>query len=216
MNKVDFGKFDALEKIGGGLLGAVAIVAAIAELILGGVDASSIAGAIKDIAGTLIVVMVLLAALKHLVPKKAKNFEEAFENEMVKVLLKYKPIIAKDSSKDGRYNIASRIDAIYDNNTGEFHTLFDFNYKNEIIFVVSKTLFMGRSKEDFSPMQKEIIHSITSKVTRDYEIVNDDWRSTSNGFKLTFSHELSTAEDAVKAAEIIDTIILLYIAGYKK
>ncbi|MDY0236322.1 MAG: hypothetical protein RBR71_09850 [Gudongella sp.] len=216
MNKLDFSKFDALEKIGGGLLGVIAIVAAIVELILGGVDALSIAGAIKDISGTLIVVMVLLAALKHLVPKKAKNFKEAFENEMVKVLLKYNPIIAKDTTKDGRYNIASRIDAIHDNNTGDFHTLFDFDYKNEMIFVVSKTLFMGRSKEDFSSMQKGIIQSITSKITRDYEVVNNNWKSTSTGFNLTFNHELCTAEDAMQAAEIVDTIILLYIAGYKK
>lgn len=216
MNRVDFEKFDAFEKIGGGLLGVIAIGATIAELLLGGINAASVAGAIKDIAGTLIVVMVLLAALRQLVPKKAKDFKGVFDNEMDKVLLKYKPLIEKDTSKNGRYNIADKMDVLYNNSTANFHMLFDFDYKNELTFVVSKTLFMGKSKDDFSPMQKSIVESITAKITRDYKIVKDDWKPTSTGFKLNFDHELSSTEDAIQAAEIVDKIILLYIVEYKK
>ena len=216
MKRIDFGEYDTLEKIGGGILGIVAIGATIAEMILGGIDAASIAGAIKDIAGTLIVVMVLLVALKQLVPKKTQDFKGVFDEEMDKILLKYNPLIEKDESKEGRYNIASRIDAICDNNTGKFHTLFDFDYKNELTFVVSKTLFMGRTEKDFSEMQKNIVGAITAKITRDYDIVDKRWKSTPTGFKLNFVHELNSREEAIQAAEIVDTIILLYIAEYKK
>lgn len=216
MNKVDFGKFDALEKIGGGLLGVIAIGATVAELILGEVNAESIAGTIKDIAGTLIVVMVLLAALKQLVPKKATDFRGIFDLEMEKVVSKYSPLIGKDTGKEGRFNIADKMDVLYNNSSSNYHWLFDFNYKNELTFVVSKTLFMGKSKDDFSAMQKSIVESITAKITRDYEIIKDEWKQTDKGFTLYFDHDLSTAEEAIVAAEIVDKIILLYIVEYKK
>lgn len=216
MNKVDFEKFDALEKVGGGLLGVIAIGATVAELILGGVNAASIAGAIKDIAGTLIVVMVLLAALKQFLPKKATDFKGVFEIEMEKVVAKYSPLIEKDMVVEGRYNIADKMDVIYNNSRTNFHRLFDFNYKNELTFVVSKTLFMGKSKDDFSAMQKSIVESITAKITRDYEIIKDDWKPTENGFKLYFDHDLTTVEEATLVADIVDKIILLYIVEYKK
>lgn len=216
MNNVDFGKFDALEKIGGGLLGVVAIGAAVAELVLGEVNAESIAGMIKDIAGTLIVVMVLLAALKKLVPKKTTDFKSIFDSEMEKIVTKYSPLIGKDTDKEGRYNIADNMDVIYNNSSSNYHWLFDFNYKNELTFVVSKTLFMGKSKEDFSEMQKRIVESITAKITRDFELIKNEWKQTDKGFKLYFNHDLTTAEEAMAVTEIIDKIILLYIVEYKK
>lgn len=216
MKKIDFGRFDALEKIGGGLFGVIAISATIAELILGGVDAASIAGAVKDISGTLIVVMVLLAALKQFLPKKSTDFKGVFEAEMDKVITKYKPLIEKDTTKEGRYNIADKMDVLYNNSSSTFHWLFDFNYKNELTFIVSKTLFMGRSKEDFSVLQKSIVESITAKITRDYAMLINEWKPTDKGFKLYFEHDLTTAEEATIVADIVDKIILLYIVENKK
>lgn len=81
MKKFDFDNIDVLEKIGGGILGVVAIGAAIAELVLGGVDAASIAGTIKDVSGTAIVV-VLLGAFLRSIPTKPKNIIEILEKSV--------------------------------------------------------------------------------------------------------------------------------------
>ncbi len=90
--------------------------------------------------------------------------------------------------------------------------------KTEILFLffVSKTLFMGKSKEDFTQQQINIINSITNKVTREYDILNEKYKPITNGFKLTFSRELLTTDDAVKVAEVIDKIIFLYVVENKK
>ena len=52
-------KLDLQEKIWGGVFGIIAILAAIAELITGGISAASVFGTIKDVSGTLVVVVVL-------------------------------------------------------------------------------------------------------------------------------------------------------------
>lgn len=66
-----------METLWGGIFGVVAILAAIVELILGGVDGASIAGMIKDIFGTLVAVMILVVAIRQAIPRKEKlNIDE--------------------------------------------------------------------------------------------------------------------------------------------
>ena len=50
----------------------------------------------------------------------------------------------------------------------------------------------------------------------DTEILNKKYKPIQDGFKLTFSKELLTTDDAIKVAEVIDKIILLYIVENKK
>lgn len=72
---------DRDEKVWGGIFGIIAIVAAIAEIFINGVDAASILGAIKDVSGTLVVVVLLIAFIKSL-PKKPKNLAEKLETDV--------------------------------------------------------------------------------------------------------------------------------------
>ena len=83
------------------------------------------------------------------------DFDSVFETEMEKVTEKYAPILVKDESTVGRYNIASNLDSILGNETGSYHTLFDMD-KRSITFNVTKTVFMGKSKESFDDKQKLI------------------------------------------------------------
>lgn len=71
-------KMDRDEKLWGGIFGIIAILAALTEMFINGVTASSIAGAIKDISGTLVVVVLLVTFLKSL-PRKPKNLSEILE-----------------------------------------------------------------------------------------------------------------------------------------
>ena len=212
-----------LERIGietafAGLFGIIAIVAVFFEMAIANFDSASIAGGVKDIAGTIIAVVMLIIAIKALRPKKKSisGFEAKFNEEMEKVVSKYSPLIEKDATVQGRYNIADNMSVLYQNIDCKYHRLFDFDYKSEISFIVSKTLFMGKSKEDFAEQQTIIINSITAKVTGEYEILNEKYKPIQDGFKLTFSKELLAPEDAVKVAEVIDKIILLYIVENKK
>jgi len=71
---------DATEKIIGGIFGVIAIAAIIVEMSLGGYSSDAVVGGIKDIASTLITVVMLIVAIKALRPKKEEAF--SFENEL--------------------------------------------------------------------------------------------------------------------------------------
>ena len=81
-------KLDLQEKIWGGIFGVIAILAAIAELIAGGISVAAVFGTIKDVSGTLVVVVVMVAVAKLIAPKKQeKSFEERMTgslNEWIK------------------------------------------------------------------------------------------------------------------------------------
>ena len=207
-----------------GLFGLIAIVAVFFEMAIAEYDSASIAGGVKDIAGTIITVVMLIVAIRALSPKKksAGGFEGKFEEEMKKVISKYSlsensPLIKADNTVKGRYNIADDMSVLYQNIDCKYHRMFDFDYdKRELSFIVSKTLFMGKSKNDFTE-QTNIIHSIASIITREYkDILDEKYKTIQDGFKLTFKEEIFTSEDAAKAAEIIDNVILLYIVECKK
>ena len=89
MKKVEF------ETLWSGILGIVAVIATIAELILTGIEPATLAGAVKDIAGTLAVIMVLLVTIKKLTNKEPHNFDEVFTSSMEAVSNKYAPLIKK-------------------------------------------------------------------------------------------------------------------------
>lgn len=202
-----------------GLFGLIAIVAVFFEMAIAGFDPASIAGGVKDIAGTIVTVVMLIVAIRALAPKKktAGGFEGKFKEEIEKVIFKYSPLIKEDNSVKGRYNIADKIDVLYKDITCKYYRMFDFDYaKRELSFIVGKLLFMGRSENNFTE-QSSIIDSIASKITREYkDILDERYKTIQDGFKLTFKEELLTPEDAVNVVKIIDKIILYYIAACKK
>ena len=131
-----FKKIDK-EILFGGIFGIIAIVATAGEMIANGISIATIFGAIKDIAGTLVAVMVFIIAVRHLFVKKVTDFNGVFEAEMEKIIAKYAPIISKDSAVAGRYNIASNLDSILGKEEGAYHTMFDANSKTSISFNIS-------------------------------------------------------------------------------
>lgn len=80
-----FKKLDR-ETLFGGIFGVIAIVAIIVEMFLAGISAESITAAIKDIAGTVVSVMVFIIAIKHILKqfKESKSFEDNLKNALGK------------------------------------------------------------------------------------------------------------------------------------
>lgn len=112
-------KLDIQEKLLGGIFGVISIAAAVAETIAGGIDAAAIFGMIKDISGTLVVVVVMLAVAKMLAPKKyKKSFEDRFnaaldewvENNSNMIVHSEKMNKNSDDEREARYGLGMKTD----------------------------------------------------------------------------------------------------------
>lgn len=102
-----------VETLWGGIFGIVAIAAAIVEMALNGFEAMAIAGAVKDASGTLVTVMVLLFAIKNLLPHKEKL---SIDEKIVLALDEWQQanstmiIKSADDEKTGKYGFHMRTD----------------------------------------------------------------------------------------------------------
>ena len=208
---------DSIEKVVGGIFGLIAIIAIIYEMYIGGFDKSAITGGIKDIAGTLITIVMLFVAINALKPKKKKqeDFDSVMDEEMKQIINKYNPIICfwgKETYKGkemSRYNIANKLDAISTNDPGGNNKIFRIAKDvNEIEFSVSETVF---------PTRREAVASrISSKLALAHSEFISDVKTNQTGFVLTFKEPLATGDNAKSVAEIIDHALLLYVAEFKK
>lgn len=202
---------DSLEKVVGGIFGVIAIIAAIVEMFLAGASIESIVAGIKDVSGTLIVVVLLIAFIKDKKPKHYKDFNKAFDAEMTKLCEKYNPVILKDEKMENRYNIASRLSSIYDGKTGVYRTFFDYT-ETTMNFSVKKEIFMGRSTESFEERQKAIISQITSNIKDNFRDVITDCKSEKDGFKLEMIKNNTIPEQVEMMTSILERVLVLYFA----
>lgn len=209
MKKIEF------ETLWSGILGIVAVIATIAELILTGIEPATLAGAVKDIAGTLAVIMVLLVTIKKLTNKEPHNFDEVFTSSMEAVSNKYAPLIKKQEDGKHRYFLASKLSAINDNTPGAYHKFFDFTKPTELEVSISKTVFVGvgGSDEKFQGIKGKLV-SVISKKCDHFDVV-EKCEVSASGAKLFFNKPLETAAHAELLADIIDCILLTFIAEYK-
>ena len=105
--------FDLKEKVYGGIFGVISIIAAIAEMFVNGISVSSILGAIKDVSGTLVVVVLLVAVVKSLIPKKyKKTFEERLTDALINWEKANSNMIVKDDSYAAGYSLEMRTNVI--------------------------------------------------------------------------------------------------------
>lgn len=217
---------DFIEKVIGGILGAVAIIAAIVEMILGGFSAESIVAAIKDISGTLIVVVLLVAFVKSL-PKKPKNFREQFEADMSEIEQAYAPLIVKyvpkDTAKESakaknektiRYDILSSVDALFGKEQADHLRLFELNAEKP-----EKMCFYVREKFFGKPFDaKEIAENLSGRLQAKFPDYSVTHSADSSGETITvnFNKAMETEQDAAALVNLINAAILLFVARNKK
>ena len=219
-------KMDRVEKLWGSVFGIVAIVAAIVEMFINGVDAASVVGAIKDVSGTLVVVLVLVVFLKSL-PKKPKNFREQFEKEMGEIEQSYAPLVIeyvpKDTAKDSykaknatviRYDILSSVDALFGKEQADHLRLFELNAEQP-----ERVSFYVREKFFGKPFDaKEIAESIALRLQAKFSDYKVTHKADSSGETITvdFNKVMETEEDAKELVNLINAAILLFVAKNKK
>lgn len=90
-------KFDK-EVLFGGIFGIIAVVAAIGEMIANGLSTAAILGAAKDIAGTLVAVMVFAFAIKKIIGNNNKSLSKILTQELDSFEKNYSPLIFKVSN----------------------------------------------------------------------------------------------------------------------
>ena len=216
MKKIDFSEYDNFEKIGGGILGAIAIVSAILEMIFNGISTATVMAAIKDVSGTLIVVMVLLVALKKLFPKKQQGFSAVFRDEMKMLEEKYNPLIKYVDSERIEFQIADNCACLYSGKEGNYHRFFAFlEHEQSITFKTSKTFFFGRTSEGHEKELEDIAFAIASTVAHSFDGI-EKFTDTKDSFTLFFKAPFESDASARELVAVIDKVLLLYVARCKK
>jgi len=90
-----FKKLDFETKVGG-LFGIIAIIATIVEMNLAGFTPEAITGGIKDIAGTIVIVLIFVFAARHLFDKRPKEtFENVLSEELSQWEKRNSPLVLK-------------------------------------------------------------------------------------------------------------------------
>ena len=204
------------ETLFGGIFGIIAIVAILAEMILSGFSAQAIVRGIKDIARTIVAVLVFFFAVRQFMKKNAKGFDETFGAQMQKIIAKYAPIIVASEPEDGtykdtmRFNLAAKLDSISTDDHGAYYLFFRIRHKqvSDVSFKVTKTVFGDRKEAVAARIQRKV-EKLFSDVVAKVATSADD-------VKITFNRTLEKDEDAVILAQIVDCVLLVCVAEYRK
>lgn len=213
MMKEIWNRLDKDTKLGG-IFGIIAIAAIIAEMALGAFTATAIVGGIKDIASTVVAVLVFIFAIRQFKKNSVKGFDAVFADEMDKIINKYSPVLNRNEKENGtyagtfRYNIATKLTSISGSESGAYHLFFRVNSRqvSTIAFKITKTVF-GERKELVSARVQRKIEKLFSESVTDVTVSSDEVR-------VTFREELKNDEDAVMLAQLVDCVLLICIVEY--
>lgn len=223
-----FKKIDTETKVGG-ICAIIAIVAGIFEMAFNGFTSDVIAGGIKDIFGTLVAVLVLVVAVRKLRPKKeTPTFEQVLENEISLVQKRYDPLFFK-SEKPGypniiRYNLRTNISCLFSDNNdskGRAGVFVDFDKsdRKKAIFNVNKSTFgENLSENDWKIKAPSIAEEFVACIGRKFQGFCEAKKNKS-GEEITVTFHgngLSSPDDAIMFARLIEYLIILYAAKYEK
>lgn len=213
------------EKLLAGMLAVIALAAIICEMIFSGISTASVASAVKDIAGILVDVIVLLVALKAFV-KKDDTFRGKLESAMEDIEKSYAPLIQEHKAKETnqsdvnknvtyiRYDIANKVEALFGVECNDYMRFFEINAQtpDKITFFVRKKFF----GEPFTP--DIIAEHIKGFCDKNYNQYTTTYSTDKDGASITvsFGKTLETCEDIKSLISIVDDVLLLYIAEYKK
>ena len=225
-------QLDFKEKIWGGIFGVIAILAALGEMFVNGVSASSVLGAIKDISGTLVVVVLLVAVVRSLFPKKNKKvFSERLESAIDEWRENNKNLIAKDDKSDGsaeQYGLSMKTDmnAFYGDSGSEKLGVFlrmpmltsnvwEKGGINIEFWLNRGTFFQGRT--DLTDEQKNSqLNSLRDKFEKYIALKYSDFCTTSStGSKIYAKIEqpIQRDEEIKKLIKLINSMYQAYLVS---
>lgn len=232
-------KLDVQEKIWGGVFGVVAVLAAIAEMVTNGISASSVFGMIKDVAGTLVVVVVMVAVARLLVPKKASR---SFEERLQKALEDWKNtnsnMIVKNDTMDGKsksdvagryYGLGMKTDMNDFYNEVSMTTQAgwfvripiirreNYNHENiEINFHLNKETFFGRgpniSGDELNHKFNELSNKFSEYINRRF-VGYAKAASKNDTIKVLIQNPVINDEDISRLVDLINTTYTAFLVS---
>lgn len=224
-------KFDFEEKVFGGIFGVVAIIAAISEMFVNGISAASILGMIKDVFGTLIVVVLLITVVKNLLPKKHK---QSFEKRLTDALVAWREensnmIVKNDRIDGGSYGLGMKteVEDFYkevssSSNAGWFVRLplideKNYNMENiEINFHLNKgTFFSDRPELQGEELNKafdklnQLFSSFINKKFSGFAVAG----GKNDNIKVIIKKPIFSDEDIAMLIDLINTMYQAYLVS---
>ena len=219
---------DKQEMIFGVVFGVVVVIAALQEMFFNGVSPAGIFGAVKDIAGTLVVFVVLFAYMSE--HKKVKGVRGSIESRMKEIVKKYNPLIREEvtteTSSDARksklqkvirYEIAANCDAIYENQCKSYAPFFEVNLDSpdRVEFYIRKKFF-SESEDNLFDANK-IANNLKVYLSKRYDNIGTEFIPDKSGGKIVvhFAEVLVDKAQIEQLISIIDDMIFIYVLEKK-
>lgn len=209
-------KIDSSVKLGG-ICGAIAVTATIFEVILNGATADAIAEGIKDIAETMVSVLLLASAWLALHPHKNRHFDfqKEFEERLVQWQLEHKNMISTSGSLYDLYmktNIENLFSEGSTNKKGRF-VLIKIEDPMTLKFSLNKGLFVGTGASD---SWKEEVDHIGNIIRRHVNELYSDFADikydkSSKNIIFTLKGVPNTEAELDKILEILRTMYQAFL-----
>ncbi len=217
------------ETVIGGVFGLVAIIAIICEMNISNFDNASIAGGIKDIFSTLIVVVLLAKILKDFLKKS--DFRSCFDSSMEQLCVKYKPLISKEIAPQKQetdvakskikhlenficYEIANNVNVLFGNKKEGTHRFLeiDNSQSTTVLKLLVRTTFLSKVLSETNTV-KCVADKIKQSLISSYHAYNITTQPAGKNTNIVieFDKLLRDEKDAIEAINLIDKAIFLYI-----
>ncbi len=209
MKKID------LETKLGALFAFIAIIAVVIEMAMDGFSKAAIVGGIKDISGTVVVIIILFTTWIALHPKKDRNFvfDDALNTALNDWLKSHANMISTKGDQRDMYmytDVANFFDAAHGKNAGRFAKI-DITDKIVITFSLNRGLIVGHGEAD--EIAKEQIRKVGDMITVYCKSVFSEIADTR--YIPSQSNIVSTFHEVTKSQKDIDNIIAMLDRVYQ-
>lgn len=226
----------------GGLFGIIGLIAIIVEVSLNGWSTSAIAGGIKDLAGTMVIVVLFLISAKNLIPKKQTfTYEEKMKNALDQWQNNHLPIVnRKEEFKDSKlryfmltdpkkffsYNKSTEIERVESGLFLEMPLINEQNYRFSrptLVYYLNKGTFFDHIhnqdkevlKQLLNPKYKSLRSLIMEFVSSKYskEYLEVHSDSDVKKFTVSFKEPIETDDDIKSYIDFLDVMVQLYLTA---
>lgn len=220
------------ETLFGGICGLVALIAIFAEVMLNGATPGVIAGGVKDFAGTMVAVAVLIVAVRSLLPRRTPTgFAETLDAELGRWVEQSVPLIhrAVDCPDKIRYYLITDLEKIFTVNEEELKEIAEKGSRKsgsfcgrfvelppgipgQFTFFLNKATFSDRitiQKESPESTLALLAAKVSENINKNFaEFCKAD--SGKESVTVRLNRTPSTPEDAKRIVEVIEHVLTLY------
>ncbi len=226
---------DFIEQILGGVFGIIAVIAAIAELFANGINAASVLGCVKDVFGTLAIIILFFAIIKDAIPKRKFEdklkcaIEEWIDDNSNMLLHKEEHDIGENGKAYFSIDMKTDISDFYDNghskNTGLFVRIPQIesnNFQNpaspiELFFSMNKGTFFPEisaaelTKDSYKKLADNFMILLKEKHGKCIETTS--FEENKKVITVKLSKSIKSKSDINEFIDILNTMYTAYLVS---